>query len=34
MSAPQVDPDQLQQLAELVKEHAVVHGREIGRAHV
>ena len=27
MSAPQVDPDQLQQLAELVKEHAVVHGR-------
>jgi orotate phosphoribosyltransferase len=27
MSAPQVDRDQLQQLAELVKEHAVVHGR-------
>ena len=27
MSAPPVDPDQLQQLAELVKEHAVVHGR-------
>lgn len=27
MSAPQVDTDQLQQLAELVKEHAVVHGR-------